>query len=149
MSDMIDCRIDMASEADIAAHLEACDADFIPRLSERVEINDYANKIASNAARFEAWADGKLIGLVAAYCNDRERQIAFVTSVSVLRPWTGKGIAAHLLGQCIDHVKVFGIGRISLNVEQANTSAIKLYEKCGFTVSKTTGAVVDMDLYLN
>ena len=149
MSNSIEYRIDKASEADIAAHLEECNADFMPRLSERVEINDYAKKIASNAARFEAWSDRKLVGLVAAYCNDHERQIAYVTSVSVLRPWTGKGIAAHLLGQCIKHVKVLGMGQISLDVAQANTSAIKLYEKSGFTVGKAAGAVVDMNLYLN
>lgn len=149
MSDLIEYQINKASEADIAAHLEECNADFMPRLSERVEIDDYAKKIAENAARFEAWADDKLVGLVAAYCNDHERLIAYITSVSVLGPWTGKGIAAHLLDQCINHVKKLGMGRISLDVTQANTSAIKLYEKSGFTVSKTTGSVVEMNLYLN
>lgn len=148
MSDSIEYRFNKASEAGIVAHLEACDADFIPRLSDRVEIIDYAKKIARNAARFEAWSDGNLVGLIAAYCNDQERQIAYITSVSLLRAWTGKGIAAHLLGQCVERVKVSGMRQISLEVAQANTSAIKLYEKSGFTVSNATGPFVGMNLYL-
>jgi ribosomal protein S18 acetylase RimI-like enzyme len=129
--------------------LEECSAEFIPRLSDRVEIKAYAMKIATNAARFEAWSDGRLVGLVAAYCNDYKRNSAFVTSVSLLRPWMGKGIAADLLSQCIEYVKVSGIGQIRLDVAQANSPAIKLYVKNGFAVSKTTGETVEMNLYLN
>jgi len=73
-----------ASEVEIAEHLAHCDADFLPPLSSRVEIVDYARKIVAQAARFEAWSGGRLVGLVAMYCNDQERQIAYITSVSVL-----------------------------------------------------------------
>ena len=97
MSAAIEYRLNMASAAQIAEHLLRCDADFVPPLSGRVEIRDYAQKIASKATRFEAWSGGTLVGLVAAYCNDRDKRIAFITSVSVLREWTGKGIAARLM----------------------------------------------------
>ena len=148
MSDTIDYRMDKASEAEIVAHLEECNADFMPRLSDRVEIHDYAKKIAGNAARFEAWSGQKLVGLIAAYCNDQEQRTAHITSVSVLRAWTGKGIAAHLLAQCVEHAKVSRMQQITLDVAQVNTSAIKLYEKSGFTVSKVGGSFVDMNLDL-
>lgn len=149
MNDYIEYKYDVASEAEIEAHLTKCDADFTPRLSERVKIFDYSKKIKNNATRFEAWSNGKLVGMIAAYCNDDQRQVAYVTSVSVLRLWTGKGIADHLLGLCIDHIKVLGIARISLEVAQTNAAAIKLYEKNGFTKGKTTGSVVAMNFKLN
>jgi len=63
-----------ASEVEIAEHLSRCEADFVPPLSGRLEINDYAKKIASKAMRFEAWSDGRLVGLVAGYCNDQEKR---------------------------------------------------------------------------
>ena len=47
-------------------------------------------KIADKAARFEAWVDGEFVGFVAAYCNDKEKLTAYITSVSVLQRWQDK-----------------------------------------------------------
>ncbi len=138
----------MASAAKIAEHLRMCDTDFIPSLSERVEIRDYAQKITSKTTRFEAWSGGTLVGLVAAYCNDQEKRIAYITSVSVLKSRTGKGIAASLVGQCVAHMKASGMRQISLEVASDNKLAIKLYEKSGFVASKADTPSVTMNLYL-
>jgi len=148
MSTAVEYLLNKASEAEIADHLSRCDTDFVPPLSERVEIRDYAQKIASNATRFEAWSGGKLVGLVAVYCNDREKGIAYITSVSLLREWTGRGIATSLLKRCIEHVKVLRMRQISLEVASDNTPAIKLYEKSGFVVGKADVPFVTMKLYL-
>jgi ribosomal protein S18 acetylase RimI-like enzyme len=138
-----------ASAAEISDHLSRCDADFAPLLSGRVEINDYAKKIANKATRFEAWSGGKLVGLVAAYCNDQVSRITYITSVSVLREWTGKGIATHLINQCVEHARASGMQQISLEVAGNNTPAIKLYEKIGFiTTVKANTPFVSMNLCL-
>ena len=134
-----------ASEVQIIEHLSRCNADFVPLLSGRIDINDYAKKIASKAIRFEAWSGGKLVGLVAAYCNDRETRIAYITSVSVLKAWTGKGIAARLMSQCAEHAKASGMRQISLEVASDNTPAIKLYEKSGFVASEANAPFIIMD----
>lgn len=148
MSKSIEYRINTASPADIAEHLLCCDVEFIPRLSSRVDINDYAKKIASRAMRFEAWLDDSLIGLVAAYCNDQEKRIAYITSVSVLKDYTGKGIAAKLIKQCIEHAQDTEMRQISLEVARDNVLAINLYEKNGFVADKAHVPYVTMDLYL-
>jgi len=135
-----------ATEAEIAEHLSCCDADFVPPLNGRVEIKDYAKKIANYATRFEAWSGSKLVGLVAAYCNDQEKRRAYITSVSVLREWTGKGIASRLLNQCIEHVKASGMRQVSLEVASGNTSAIKLYEKGDFIMDKANATFISMNL---
>lgn len=132
----------------IAEHLSSCDADFVPPLSGRIKISDYAQKIVSTAVRFEAWSGGTLIGLVAAYCNDREKRIAYITSVSVLREWAGKGIAARLMSQCAEYAKASGMRQISLEVASDNCPALKLYEKSGFVAGKMNGMFVVMNLYL-
>jgi ribosomal protein S18 acetylase RimI-like enzyme len=134
------------SATQIAEHLSRCDADFVPSLSSRVKIGDYARKIANRATRFEAWSGSTLVGLVAAYCNDRTNRVAYITSVSVLREWTGKGIAAHLMNQCVEHAKASGMRRIRLEVAADNTPAIKLYEESGFVAGKATAPSVTMDL---
>lgn len=148
MSEAIEFGLNKASEAQIAEHLLRCDTDFVPPLSGRVEISDYAKKIASKATRFEAWSGDKLVGLVAAYCNDWEQRVAHITSVSVLREWMGQGVAAHLVGQCVEHAKVSGMRQISLEVANDNAPAIGLYEKSGFIAGKTKAPFVTMELYL-
>ena len=148
MSGAVEFELNRASEAQVAEHLTHSDADFLPPLSTRIGIDDYARKIADKAMRFEAWSGAQLVGLVAAYCNDRKQYIAYITSVSVLREWTGKGIAVGLMQQCIAYAKTAGMRKISLEVTGDNTPARRLYEKCGFVVSGTNAPFVTMELYL-
>lgn len=148
MSAPVEYLSNKASEAEIAEHLSRCDAEFVPPLSGRVEISDYARKIASKAVRFEAWSCDTLVGLAAAYCNEQEKRIAYITSVSVLKAWTGKGIAARLVGQCVEHAKISGMRQISLEVASGNTPAIKLYKKSGFVAGKANAPFISMNLYL-
>ena len=86
MSAAVKYQSNKASEVEIAEHLSRCDADFVPLLSSRVEIKNYAKKIINKATRFEAWSGDTLLGLVAAYYNDQEKRIAYITSISVLKP---------------------------------------------------------------
>lgn len=148
MSSSVEYLFDKATAEQIYEHLMCCDADFVPALSSRVEIKDYANKIVNKAIRFEAWLDNTMVGLVAAYCNDQEGKIAYITSASVLRAWTGNGIAMRMINQCIEHVKELGMVQINLQVASENTPAIRLYEKSGFTAGKANVPFVSMSLYL-
>lgn len=148
MSAGIAYRLNLADETRIAGHLKACDAEFVPRLSTRVQITDYAMKIVANATRFEAWADDTLIGLVAAYCNDLETHIAHITSVSVCRDWKGKGIAGELMTLCIAHAAASGMKRITLEVGDKNAAAIGLYAKYGFVAAGGETDMMTMSLDL-
>ena len=149
MSAAVEYLSSKASAEQVAEHLLHCDADFVPPLSGRVEINDYARRITSKAIRFEAWSGDTLVGLLAVYCNDQVKRIAYITTVSVLRAWTSNGIATHLMGQCIEHVKASGMRQISLDVANDNAPAIKLYEKNGFAVGKASTPFVSMSLNLD
>lgn len=135
--------------AAIAEHLSRCDADFVPPLSGRVQIAGYAAKLADKAIRFEAWSGDTLVGLVAAYCNDPHERMAYVTSVSVLKDWTGKGIAACLLGRCIAHAVTMGMRGVRLEVAADNTPAIALYRKHGFLADIARPPFIGMHLYFN
>lgn len=132
----------------IATHLRACDQQFVPPLSGRVDITAYAEKIASKAERFEASSGGQLIGLVAAYCNDPLRKIAYVTSVSVLPAWRGQQVASRLIEKCIEHAKAHGFSGMELKVSESNGSAIKLYQAHGFVVDSRDGNWTTMRLSL-
>lgn len=146
MNAAVEYRSNKASAAQIAAHLRRCDTDFVPPLSGRVEINAYASKLLAKATRFEAWAGGTLIGLVAVYCNDRERRIAYITSVSVLQKWRGKGIATRLLHQCLAHAQGTGMEQIRLETTGNNTNTNRLYKRIGFVAGQTNASLLGMEL---
>jgi ribosomal protein S18 acetylase RimI-like enzyme len=141
-------RSNEASAAEVAAHLYRCDADFMPPLSNRVEIDSYAATIVSNANRLEAWAGDNLIGLVAIYCNDQKDFLAYITNVSVQKEWVGKGIGSSLTQQGIEFAKKSGAKKICLEVDFSNTQAIGLYKKIGFTSEKEIGSCIRMKLEL-
>ena len=93
-----------SNELQIVEHLRACDSAFVRNLSKRVDIDEYANKLFEKSERIEAWHETVLIGLIAFYCNQPNKLIAFITSVSVSPDWARKGIASNLLDRCLKHI---------------------------------------------
>lgn len=144
MTKMIEFRLNTATSVVIAAHLVACDHDFVPPLSTRVEIGGYADKIARRASRFEAWSTGRLVGLVAAYLDDKQDSVAFVTTVSVIGDFHGRGIASMLIDQCIESALKKGFNGVALEVDVGNSAGISLYASKGFAAAGTRGRTVDM-----
>jgi len=134
MTNTVEMKVNAASAALIAAHLRRCDDDFIPRLTDRVEIDEYSGKIAERATRFEAWSNGLLVGLVAAYFNP-DRQTAFITTVSVDPEHRKHGLAFRLLGQCLAYAQERGDAQVVLEVDSDNGRAIDLYKELGFTMA--------------
>jgi ribosomal protein S18 acetylase RimI-like enzyme len=140
-------RQNTASAAQIAEHLALCDEQFIPLLSSRVDLVVYASKLASRAQRFEAWSGQTLAGLVAVYM-DSGMPRAYITNVSVLPEWSGRGVAKNLLGLCIAHARAAGTQEIGLEVDVHNVAAVALYERVGFRPGRTTGRDAAMTLKL-
>ena len=140
--------VDESSGADIAAHLQSCNANFIAALNERIPIADYARKLARHATRFEAWSDGNLVGLLAVYANDYERGFAHISNVSVLPGWQGMGIALAMLDQAVRRVNSLGFHTIGLEVEVNNQPARRLYERHDFAIGDRNGRFAKMSLNL-
>ena len=119
-----------ANENEIISHLWNCNRSFCPTLSERVDINAYGRKIYQKAVTFEAWKNDELIGLVAAYFNDKAS--AFITSVSVTENNMQSGVASELLRRCIEYAKELHFREIRLEVYKDNEKAIRFYRKFNF-----------------
>src|SRR4051794_20651016 len=124
-------RRDTATSDDVRAHLTRCDADFTPPLSARLDLGDYAAKLAERAARFEAWDGGRLVGLVAAYVTPGAPE-AFISNVSVVSELRGHGVAAALVADCIDRARGAGAATLRRGGAPADRAAAKFYEKFGF-----------------
>jgi ribosomal protein S18 acetylase RimI-like enzyme len=145
----IEFREGTATQEDIQAHLEGCDADFSPRLSLKVDVGDYSRKISASAQTFEAWSGDTLVGLVAAYMNDSRTRNGFITNVTVAKAFTGRGIASALLDRCLDRSRQEGMQVIGLEVSIESRKAIRLYEKLGFSELERRGEIVLMRLTIS
>ncbi len=137
-----------ASANEVYAHLCACDTAFVPKLSERLNIDEYAQKIVQNAVTFEAWRDGFLVGLVAAYLNDPTLRCSYVTNVTVEPVLMGKDVASVLFESCLTRARDDGFAMMKLEVGQENQRAIRFYEKFGFQVHRRENAMLQMSLNL-
>lgn len=121
-----------ATYTQVFTHLIKCDESFVPKLSEKIDIAAYSDKIIKNSVTFEAWANEELVGLIAAYFNDEQNKTGFITNVSVFKEFSGKGIASELLKQCITYGRQNNFSEIELEVSAKNDSAVKLYKKYNF-----------------
>jgi ribosomal protein S18 acetylase RimI-like enzyme len=117
-------------------HFEQCEKGFVVELSTRTVIKDYCTKLIDKAVSFEAWSEDNLVGVVNAYFN-ADTQEAYISNVSVIVSFYGKGIASVLIEQCIKFAEAKQLNSISLEVAITNNIAQMLYKKYGFLVSET------------
>ena len=135
-------KIQESTYQNIFTHLLECNTNFSPKLSDRVEIDSYANKIYKNSKTYEAWSEECLIGLLAIYLNEEE---CFITNVSVTTGFMGQGIASSLISMCISHESE-KCSRLLLEVSNANIIAIDLYRRFGFIKVNTIKGLTTMEL---
>lgn len=132
----------------IYGHFKSCDDIFVPKLSERVNLLEYAGKLHRHADRFEAWSQSTLVGLVAIYANDEEKRFAHISNVSVDPSWQRQAIAQTLLAEAIQYARRQAFPRAKLVVDKRNKGAMKLYEKLGFSCQHIAGAALSMEKVL-
>lgn len=132
----IEYKIGVGSQNEIYLHLLDCDKFFIPKLSEKVNISEYSEKIFNKAINIEAWDNERLIGLVSMYINEEDTSFGYITNVSIINEYKNRGIASNLLKKCIKYSKDINLNWISLKVDTKNVSAVNLYNKFNFMEEK-------------
>lgn len=125
-------KINNSTKKDIYEHLVICDTYFDNILSNRVNLDEFSEKVYTKAIRFEAWYTDKLIGLISAYFNNDV--IGFINHVAVFTRFQRKGISRNLLQSCIDYGKKNNYKFIHLEVDIKNKKAIELYKSLNFVV---------------
>lgn len=112
--------------------------DFTPPLKEEIKLNEYAEKITRHATIFSIIEGGKLAGFIAVYCNDPEKQVAYVTMLAVSKSHRINGIGTQLIEMTVDYLKKIGFGKITLEIYKTNLRAVNFYRGLGFLIEKET-----------
>lgn len=141
-------KIKTANPKEILAHLQECNDNFYPPLTERVDLEEYSRKLFEKSLTFEAWKEGALAGLLAAYFSQGADRPVFITNVSVLKKFMGLGIASELLGRCIQYAADENFTEIKLEVNNESIHAINLYRKFDFVIDDGSQGFLKMKLKL-
>ena len=121
------------------------DRDFIPVLSERVEIKMYAKKLPEQAENLLVVVSGKDVASCSVYCNE---DIAFISSFAVKKKYWMQHIGSKMMKEVISHAINCGCSKLRLEVGEHNCQAKSFYENCGFLVTVHHADWIVMELVL-
>lgn len=127
----------------IREFLTEVDSIMIPQLSNRVDINDYSQKLAENADNLFAVYHMKDIANCAVYCN---REVAYISSIAVKEKYQNRGIGNLMMLEIKKHVRDKNICSIRLKVHKGNDTAISYYVKNGFKKIDQENDWIDMEM---
>ena len=112
--------------------LKQFDTVLVPALSQRVDIKDYAWKLAQNAVMFYVHEKEKVLGHCAVYTNNQS--CTYISSIAVMPEVQGKGIG-RILWECVEkEACIRGISKIKLEVYGKNITAVRFYQEQGCRV---------------
>ena len=105
------------------------DHDFDPPLSLRVDLEVYARKLNKYALLIFRKQNNKVIAFLGCYCN---REVAFLSIISVKGEFTKQGYFKDLMNELINHLVSIGVQKMELEVNRNNEIAYKAYLNMGF-----------------
>ena len=103
-------------------------------LSSRVELSEYAAKLAENASVIAMQNDKECIGMAAVYMNDVNTKTAYISLIGIKEIYQGNGYGKLLLDFLIAEAKKAEMEKIRLEVDGINKKAQSFYFKCGFEI---------------
>jgi ribosomal protein S18 acetylase RimI-like enzyme len=112
---------------------------FIPALEPRIDIELYAQKIAAQAQQFWLKVEDNIIGFAACYLNDQEKGIGYITSISIVQDYQGKGAGSYLLKEIIRVARNSNFKNIRLEVFEENVNAVEFYKLKNFELVEQRG----------
>ena len=126
--------------AQMVLHLKVF-GDLLPRpLSNRTDLDAYAKKIMQKAEVYFAVVDGhKVAGMMALYANDTVSHNAYLTLMSILPQFQGKGLGRIMVRRAIAVARKKDMASMSLEVDQENLKAQSLYKSLGFILLERSG----------
>lgn len=136
------------SKDSLLQFLKKVDSAFPVPLSEKQDLNAFADKLIKNATICYEMNDEEIVGLVAGYTNNEEKESAYISIVAVLDKARGKGIGKKLVSDFIQTAQNKGFKSVNLYTSTNNEVAIKMYDSLGFVKCEKEDEPRPMDLHL-
>lgn len=104
---------------------------FTPALSDSLNLDEYAEKLANYASFLTYSNNGQIDGAIVFYPN-KTTSILYISLVWVEKDYRGRKIAKRMFERLIEYSKNEGFSSIDLEVLKNNITANHLYSSLGF-----------------
>ncbi len=121
-------------EKKIADFLSFSDEDFIPILSQRIDIESYVKKIIKYAQVYCIISENQILGMCAIYLNNGIE--GFITSFNISKQFQNQGYGKLLLERVLHEAKLQNYKTVTLEVDKNNNNAIAFYKKFAFKIER-------------
>ena len=138
----------MSLELQIKELLEDIGEDFIPPLSDTLNIEEYSKKMSHKSTIFSVYDEGKLVAFMSVYCNDLENKIAYGTMLAVVKTHRVYGLGPNLIKTTVDFLKKKSFKVFRLEIYKSNPRVITLYKRLKFQIVQETENSVFVELSL-
>jgi len=117
----------------------AFSADYELNLNQPMSFWEGRVKPDEHGKLFFAEHASQLIGMTGIRLGEspKTKHGAYIWGVYVRPEWRGQHIAEALIGTCIHWAKTRQVNIVKLGVMTNNTSAVRCYERCGFSIYGT------------
>jgi len=114
----------------------AFSADYELNLNQPMSFWEGRLNVDENGSLFFATHENNLIGMTGIRKGEspKTRHGAYIWGVYIRPEWRGLHIAEALIETCIAWAKPREVNIVKLGVTATNTSAVRCYERCGFTI---------------
>ncbi len=119
----------------ILQFLREVDEYFIPSLSSRVNIDEYAIKLSLNAHTLFLKQGLNDVASASVYCNKRD---AYLSSIAVKKEFFHQGLGSRLMQETMDHCRREKCRCLRLQVFNNNEKSIDFYTRCGLMIEKNS-----------
>ena len=120
------------TEKDIQVFLREVNADFPVPLSEKVDLDIYAEKLLQKATLCCEVENEAIVAMVAGYTDNISNGLAYIALVATLKSYRGKGLARKLVNEFLECCKQKSIKAVHLYTHHKNLAALRLYADLGF-----------------
>lgn len=121
-----------ASLEQIYCFLEQIEEAFVPILSKRVDLKDYAMKLYSKGYFFGLIVDNEIVSGLFYYLNEEQNEV-YISILGTITSYQKKGLISNLLDEFEKEIRVSGIKKVRLETWIDN-HALFMYLKKGFCV---------------
>jgi len=120
------------TEESMLKFLQIVNADFVPHLSQKVDLAEFVHK-AYCVAHCEVEETTFIKGLVVGYANDKDKKLSYISLVAVHPNCRQNGIARKLVTNFINYAKTIPYIN-AVGIHTNNPIALELYKSIGFKI---------------
>ena len=124
--------IEELSILEISDFFKEHDNDYFEKLSDRVDIDEYSEKLLENSVQFTLRDKVDLIGLSPCYFNNIEEKVGYISSLTIKNGFRGKKLGSKMIKQISLYAKNRGFSTVLVKIHFDNEISHRFYLKNGF-----------------